>query len=152
MKKVFDDIKAIRAAVTGLIVHLTPEQLNKIPDGFSNNIIWNLGHMVAGQQGVCYKRGNAPLVVSEDFFEMYKPGTAPTGYVDQAGVEEIKTLMLSTIYQLEQDYNDEIFSDYPTFTTRYGVELSSIKEAIKFLTFHDGLHMGYIMALKRAIN
>ncbi|MEO6980396.1 MAG: DinB family protein, partial [Mucilaginibacter sp.] len=87
----------------------------------------------------------------EEFFEMYKPGTTPGGLVDEAGVEEIKTLMLSTIYQLEQDYNEEIFTGYPTFTTRYGVEISSIKEAIKFLTFHDGLHMGYIMALKRAI-
>lgn len=151
MEKVFDDIKTIRAAATGLIAHLTVDQLNKIPDGFINNIIWHLGHMVAAQQGLCYKRGNAPLVISDEFFELYKPGTAPTGFVDEAGVEEIKTLMLSTIYQLEQDYNEGIFTDYPTFTTRYGVEISSIKEAIKFLTFHDGLHMGYIMALKRAI-
>jgi hypothetical protein len=151
MEKVFDDIKTIRAAATGLIAHLSVDQLNKIPDGFINNIIWNLGHMVAAQQGLCYKRGNAPLVVEESFFETYKPGTTPTDFVDEAGVEEIKTLMLSTIYQLEQDYNEGIFTDYPTFTTRYGVEISSIKEAIKFLTFHDGLHMGYIMALKRAI-
>jgi hypothetical protein len=152
MEKVFDDIKTIRAAATSLTAHLTLEQLNKVPDGFANNIIWNLGHMIAAQQGLCYKRGNAPLVVEESFFETYKPGTTPTGFVDEAGVEEIKTLILSTIYQLEQDYNEEKFSDYPTFTTRYGVEISSIEEAIKFLTFHDGLHMGYIMALKRAIN
>jgi len=151
MEKVFDDIKTIRAAATGLIAHLSVDQLNKIPDGFTNNIIWNLGHMIAAQQGLCYKRGNAPLVVEESFFETYKSGTTPTDFVDEAGVEEIKTLMLSTIYQLEQDYNEGIFTDYPTFTTRYGVEISSIKEAIKFLTFHDGLHMGYIMALKRAI-
>jgi len=151
MEKVFDDIKTIRAAATGLIAHLSVDQLNKIPDGFINNIIWNLGHMVAAQQGLCYKRSNAPLVVEESFFETYKPGTTPNGFVDEAGVEEIKTLILSTIYQLEEDYNEGIFTDYPTFTTRYGVEISSIKEAIKFLTFHDGLHMGYIMALKRAI-
>jgi len=151
MEKVFDDIKTIRAAATGLITHLTIDQLNKIPDGFTNNIIWNLGHMVAAQQGLCYKRGNAPLVVSEEFFELYKSGSVPTEFVDEAGVEEIKTLMLSTVYQLEQDYNEEIFSGYPTFTTRYGVEISSIKEAIKFLTFHDGLHMGYVMALKRIV-
>lgn len=151
MEKVFDDIKTIRAAATSLIAHLNVEQLNKIPDGFINNIIWNLGHIVAAQQGLCYKRGNAPLVISEEFFERYKPGTVPTGFVDETGVEEIKTLLLSTIYQLEQDYNEGIFTAYPTFTTRYGVEISSIKEAIRFLTFHDGLHMGYIMALKRAI-
>ena len=151
MEKVFDDIKTIRASATGLIAHLTLDQLNKIPEGFTNNIIWNLGHMIAAQQGLCYKRGNAPLVVSEEFFELYKSGSAPAVFVDEAGVEEIKTLMLSTIYQLEQDYNEEIFSEYPTFTTRYGVEISSVKEAIKFLTFHDGLHMGYVMALKRIV-
>ena len=25
-------------------------QLNKIPDGFSNNIIWNAGHVIVSQQ------------------------------------------------------------------------------------------------------
>jgi len=36
-------------------------------------------------------------------------------------------------------------------TTRYGVTLSNIEEAIRFVPFHDGLHTGCIMALKRTV-
>ena len=33
----------------------TLEQLNKIPAGFSNNLIWNIGHIIVAQQGLIYK-------------------------------------------------------------------------------------------------
>src|SRR5690606_33434819 len=33
---------------------LTPEQLLAVPKGFHNNILWNLGHLVASQQVLCY--------------------------------------------------------------------------------------------------
>ena len=34
-----------------LIENYSLEQLNKIPEGFSNNLAWNLGHIIVAQQG-----------------------------------------------------------------------------------------------------
>jgi len=36
----------------------TLEQLNKIPEGFSNNLIWNIGHIIVTQQVLIYKLSN----------------------------------------------------------------------------------------------
>ena len=36
------------------------EQLNKIPQGFSNNIIWNIGHIEVTQQILIYKLSSLP--------------------------------------------------------------------------------------------
>lgn len=153
MTKSIETTKTLRAGTLKLVEGLTVEQLNKIPAGFINNIIWNLGHMVAAQQGICYKRSGVETRIEESFFELYKPGTKPEGFVTENEVEEIKELLTSTIDQLEKDYNTALlFKEYPAFTTRYGVELASVEDAIDFLPFHDGLHMGYMMALKRAIN
>jgi hypothetical protein len=33
----------------------TLEQLNKIPEGYNNNLIWNIAHVVVVQQMLVYK-------------------------------------------------------------------------------------------------
>ena len=42
------------------------EQLNKIPTGFSNNLIWNLGHIIVSQQGLVYRLSGLPINVSTE--------------------------------------------------------------------------------------
>jgi hypothetical protein len=145
-------IRKTRENVLKMIDGLSIEQLNKIPQGFNNNLIWNIGHLIATQQGICYKRAGFPLVIDEAFFDTYKSGTKPEGLVDEAGLENIKLLLVSAINQLEIDYNKGLFTNYQTWTTRYNFEITNIDEALNFLPFHEGLHTGYIMALKRALN
>ncbi|MGH2624736.1 MAG: DinB family protein, partial [Sphingobacterium sp.] len=63
MNKITDVIKRTRIKLFELIEDLNAEQLNQIPDGFTNNIIWNVGHMISSQQGLCYlKAGLRPCV------------------------------------------------------------------------------------------
>ena len=59
--------------------------------------------------------------------------------------------MFTTLDKLAEDYNNDAFANYKSWTTRYGVEINNIDDIINFLSFHDGLHTGYIMALKRCV-
>ena len=138
-----------RLKILNILEEFTLEQLNKVPAGFNNNIIWNLGHMIAAQQGVCYKRAGLDTWVADTFFQAYKPDSKPEGFVDSVGYDEIKTLLLTSLDQLEHDYKNGIFTNYPAWTTRYGVELTSIDDAVAFLPFHEGLHIGYIMGMRK---
>jgi len=151
MKRAIEIIKQPRQIVLDEISHLSVEQLNKIPEGFNNNIIWNLGHMIAAQQGICYKRAGVDVSVEDAFFHAYKPGTKPEGNVDEAGVESIKKMLFATLEQLQADYDNGVLNNYTSFVTRYGVPLSNIDEAIAFLPFHEGLHIGYIMSLRKLV-
>lgn len=45
-------LRHIRTSVLNLIESLTLKQINEIPAGFNNNIIWNLGHLVATDQRI----------------------------------------------------------------------------------------------------
>jgi hypothetical protein len=151
MTKQIETIKTLREFLMSSVKDLTTEQLNKIPEGFGNNIIWNLAHLIAAQQSICYIRAglNAPL--GEDFVNTYKPGTKPEKFLDANEIEHIKQLFFSTLEQLEADYNNNIFTGYTTVTTRYGVALNNIDDGITFLPFHEGYHMGVIMGLKRLV-
>ena len=145
-------IKYTRGYVLNLIEDLSIEQLNKIPEGFSNNIAWNIGHLIAAQQGVCYKRSGLPLSkVDEALFETYKPGSKPERFIDAAEIAAIKTMLYTSLDKLQEDYDADVFKAYIPWTTRYGNEISDINVGIGFITFHEGLHTGFIMALKKLV-
>lgn len=133
------------------IKDLTNEQLNKVPEGFNNNIAWNLGHMVAAQQGICYKRAGLTPNISEEFYEQFRSGSKPEKPLSDSEIATIKELMASNIDQLQADYDQQIFGGYTAWTTRYAVEMASIDDAIKFLPFHEGLHLGVISTLKKLV-
>ncbi|MGF7082064.1 DinB family protein [Mucilaginibacter sp. UYCu711] len=151
MTKAIEIIKMPRLMILKGVEGLTLDQLNKIPAGFNNNIIWNLGHMIAAQQGVCYKRAGLPAIIDDEFWDTFRPDSKPGRFFDENDLAKIKGLFISTIDQLEIDVATKPFPNYSTWTTRYGAELSSIQEAVSFIPFHDGFHIGYITALKRAI-
>jgi hypothetical protein len=149
MTKQIEIIRKTRSFLLEQLKELTTEQYNKIPEGFNNNIIWNLGHMIAAQQGVCYIRPGLAPRLGEDFINNFKSGTKPERAFSEAEIENIKSLLFSTLDQLEEDYSNNIFGNYTAWSTRYGVELASIDDAINFLKFHEGLHSGCSTALKR---
>ncbi|HEY9002349.1 MAG TPA: DinB family protein [Mucilaginibacter sp.] len=151
MTKQIEIIRKTRAYLLKNLEGLTTEQYNKIPEGFNNNIIWNLGHLIAAQQGVCYLRGGLAPRVEEDIINSFKSGTKPERPLSEAEIENIKALLFSTLDLLEEDYNNNIFGRYTAWTTRYDVELASIDDAINFLPFHEGLHSGCTNALKRLV-
>lgn len=152
MEKQFEIIRKTRGMLLSIVEGLTTEQLNKIPSGFNNNVVWNMGHIVAAQQGVCYRRAGLPLIVDDAFFQKFKPDSKPEALVAEAEINRIKELLFSTLDDLQRDYEAKKFVNYTPWVSRYGVAINSIEDAVAFLPFHEGLHVGYAMALKRAVN
>ncbi len=107
-------LKKTRAFFLKLIENLTTEQLNEIPNGFNNNVVWHLGHLIATQQSICYLRGGLKTFTDEAYQILYKPGTKPNGLVENTEIESMKVLFLTAINQLEKDYEDDLFANYPT--------------------------------------
>ena len=151
MEKQFEILRRTRNFLLSMIEELSLEEINTIPKGFNNNIAWNFGHVIAAQQGVCYLRAGLPMVIEKEVFKKFKPDSKPEAPVSAEEIQSLKTLLFSTIDVLEEDYKAGKFSAYTPWTTRYGVQINTIEDAITFLSFHDGLHVVYTMALRRAV-
>jgi trehalose-6-phosphate synthase len=152
MQTIFERYKKMRVYLLESINDLTIEQLNEIPKGFSNNIIWNVAHLIVTQQIICYKRANLNIIIEESLFELYKPGSIPEAYVSEEKFEEIKKQFLDCIGHLEKDYKNNLFSNYTAWNTRFGAELINIDVALQFLPYHEGLHQGTIAAIKKLVS
>lgn len=146
----FQLLRTTRQNALSLMSGLSNAQLNTIPEKCSNNILWNVGHMIAVQQLLVYRLSYLEVHTSEAFIEKFKKGSQPKQYSD-AEIEEIKSLALSTVDLLEEDYNNGLFKQFKTYTTGYNATLSSTEEAIIFNNIHEGLHFGYAMALRKLV-
>lgn len=140
-----------RALILKLIDGYTLEQLNKIPDGFGNNIIWNIGHLIVTQQLLCYKFSRIPMYVTDEVIAKYMKGSVPKGDVEQAEFDELKNQFIELPNQFEKDYNEDIFKEYDDYTTSVNVTLTDIDSANAFNNFHEGIHLGVILSLRKLV-
>lgn len=155
MEKRIEKIKKVRLFLIDQISGLSEEQLNKIPDGFNNNIIWNLTHLIGAQQGICYLRAGQTAIVSEKYIAPFFTNTKPERIIGKQEIQEIKILFIETIDKLQKDYDEKIFNDYapsPNILRVYGIEIKDIDDALEFLLYHEGYHSGYIISLLRLVS
>lgn len=138
-----------RLALAKIIESHSLEQLNIVPQGFQNNLIWNIAHVVVTQQLLMYKLSGLTMQVSDDMVEKYKKGTKVQGDVSQQEVDKVKKLLFATLDQTEQDLKENNFKTYTEYPTSTGFVLKSIDDALQFNNFHEGIHLGYILALKK---
>lgn len=151
MSSVFETQKTIREVLVKILDNYSLEQLNKIPAGFNNNIIWNVAHCVAVQQALIYKLSGLPTKVSPEFIQKYSKGAKPEGDVSQDEVDEIKTLLSTTLQQAQNDFNDNIFVSFHEYTTSLGNTLRDINGALAFNNYHEGIHTGVIMSIRKFV-
>lgn len=151
MNKLIEVILKTRIKLLASIADLSAEQLNYIPEGFNNNIIWHLGHLVSAQQGLCYLQANLPMRVTDAIRNDYAPGTKPERIIAQEEIDDIKSLLITTMEQLESDVNRNYFAGYTPWVNRFDVELNTVDDVLCYLPYHDGLHADRIAAYKRII-
>jgi hypothetical protein len=98
-----------------------------------------------------YKFSGLPMMISDELVEKYRKGTKPEHIVTQAEVDEIKDLLFATIDQTEADFEKKIFKDFAEYPTSTGFVLKSAVDAMVFNNFHEGLHLGIMMSIRKFI-
>ncbi len=146
-------LKTTRSNFLKVLDGLTDEHLNKIPDGFNNNVIWNFAHNLATQQLLCYKLTGAEMRLGNSVIEKYRKGTSPDEPATVAEIQRLKLIALESCDWLLEDYKAGKLTENPfnEYTTSYNITLKSVEDAIRFNNVHESLHLGYAMALRKLI-
>ena len=151
MEKQFNITLQNRKVLRSIITKLPNDVLNKIPEGYRNNLWWNLAHIVATQQILLYRLSGLPTRVDEAFVDKFKKGTAPESEPSEEEISELSEILISSALQAEEDYNKGLFSQYNEYTTSTKVTLSSVEDGIIFNIFHEGLHLGVILSQLKSL-
>jgi hypothetical protein len=151
MNWTFDICLKNRNILEGFLNQFSLDELNKVPDGFSNNLIWNIAHVVVTQQLLVYGNSQLPMLVSDEMVAKYRKGTKAEQKATQEEVNEIKALLFSTLEKTQDDYYNGLFKNYTEYTVSTKSTLTNVEQALEFNNFHEGIHLGYILALKKSI-
>lgn len=111
---------------------------------------WNLGHIIVSQQGLVYRLSGLPMNVSTEMMDKYKNRSKPTA-TTQEEIEELKVLLFSLLEKTKEDYTNGKFTSYNEYTTGTGFHLANIKDAMEFNNYHEGIHLGFMMNIRKFI-
>lgn len=151
MEALFKVHKASRERILDLVEKYSSEQLQTIPTGFANNLLWNAAHVVVTQHLLTYNLCGLEIPLDKGLVDRYRKGTAPNGIVEQAEIDQVKELLISTHHSYKKDFELGKFSNFKEYQTSYGVLLTSIEEAMTFNNTHEGMHLGYMLAMRKSL-
>lgn len=147
-------LRGCKTAIHNISADLTADQMLAVPDGFDNNIAWNIGHIIVASQNIVYGRSSTPMSISDEMVAMYKPGTSPADWSAVPDTKALLTMFMENQQQLEDDFAADIFKGpFETFTSpSSGISFSDLDGALVFDVYHHSQHYGMIMALNNFVS
>lgn len=133
-----------RARLLALTTNLSVEQYNSIPDGFNNNIIWNMGHTLAVAENYLYSKNGLPRPAHVISLAEYERGTRPILPLSAYQIDQIRTLLAEPV-----NFSVEI-GDQQAKSNDAAVFMISEK-SVNFVLFHDDYHYNSILAILSAM-
>ncbi|WP_161524696.1 DinB family protein [Alteribacter lacisalsi] len=122
----------------------------RIPDGFSNNIKWNAGHILVNFYEKTGTLADRAVDLPADYQKAFSKGTSPEHWAD-LDVPELTRIIALLKEQAEwlDQQSEQIFTAKLEKSFR-GMDTG--EELVQFLTAHDCLHLGVINSIKNASN
>ena len=143
-----------RQTVYDAVADLTDTQLLAVPTGFANNIAWNIGHIITIQQAIVYGLSGLEQAISAEIYRpLYWANTSPADWGEPPNSAELIQMLLDHPQQLAADYAAGKFANthYKERTSGSGIYVNNIEDAISYNNYHEGLHLGAILALKEFV-
>lgn len=142
----FEQLHTYRRELLKVVEDVSEDEADIVPDGFNNNIRWNLGHVVLDQYLWIRVLTKEDMPVPMSFNQWFGYGTNPSHFTDKTpSLSELISLLQEQPRFIEQQYRDRLEEEYPP--TDMGMH--TLEQVLVRTIFHEGLHMGAIQAIKR---
>ena len=154
-EKLIDQTLAARQTVVRILKSIKTEQADTIPPTWKNNARWHAGHLILTPALITFGILREPLPVPDEYRKWFAKGTSPAEWDSGDPIPEYEDLCddvvpsAGRLFDLIKPHLTQPFLE--PYTTSAGVILHSPEEALNFSLFHDGIHLGMLLALKRAL-
>ena len=123
----------------------------EVPPGLSNNVLWNVGHVAVTAERLTYGLARLDLPGPAWAHDAFRKGTSPADWATPPDVDATVALLDGFAERVEGDARAGRFASFRDYTTTPGVTLTSLDEAVAFDLYHEGLHLGSVLALRKLV-
>ncbi|MDQ0256819.1 ADP-heptose:LPS heptosyltransferase [Evansella vedderi] len=150
----FKQLQFVRDNTLKTLETITEDHADQIPEGFHNNIRWNLGHIYFVLEVFAFERNELPTKLPQEFYALFAPGTSPAEW------KNAPTPTLSELTLLLQEQQGRIKTTLEgrlhekaknPLITKSGLNLETVGEFLNFNLFHEGVHFSTIQLYKRLL-
>lgn len=125
------------------------EEADVIPEGYQDNIRWHMGHVYVNQYLWIQHLTKEEIVMPRNFIKWFGFGTSPLDWEEEIpSLDYLKRLLAIQPFMIRDLYGERLEEQYPT--TESGIH--TIAQVLVRTIHHEGIHLGNIQAIKRAIS
>lgn len=147
----FKQLEVVRSNTLNAVKELSESQADAVPEGFNNNIRWNLGHIYLVQEIYAFAFIPEPMQLPEGFMELFELGSKPSEWkVQLPTLPELIKLLEDQTRRLKEKLDDRLAEVVGNpFNMPTGLTLKTIGEFLAFSMYHEGQHVQTIKMLKK---
>lgn len=142
MEEYLTTLNLNRKELLKVIAQLSTSQLNLIPHGNSNNIVWNLGHLLIVSENLLYKHSPLDRPAHDFDLSRFARSTRPEQIVSQEDVVRIKKALLETVSIFTETHDSSRLKELDIT-----IENIISEAELRFILFHENMHYQTIMKL-----
>lgn len=144
----FEQLHTYRNELLQLVEEVSEEEADIIPNGWNNNIRWNLGHIYLDQYLWIRALTKKDVPVSMSFNDWFGFGTCPKQFTQETpSFQELIRLLKNQPDEIKERYEDRL--EEPFAPTEMGMH--TIEQVLIRTIFHEGLHMAQVQAIKKGL-
>lgn len=142
--------KYSRTSTLILLSQIDEDKWDTQPDSFPNTVRWNAGHVYVTAEEYLADADETYSIVHPEWLDLFLDGTRPsewTGYVPTK--DEIIEALKTQETRLENHFKDKLNDSASIARDINGTLLETVNESLQFVTWHEGIHLGFTNALRR---
>lgn len=141
-------------AITLIAFDTLDEELADVqPAGFPNTIRWNLGHILITQEQLSVNFAGMKPQLPDHYLKLFGYKTRPSEWtVRPPGLDELKERLSAQSAYIREQLGDRLAEQVAKPFVRQGFELATIGQILNHSLYHEGLHLGAIGGLRKAIS
>jgi uncharacterized damage-inducible protein DinB len=126
----------------------------KVPDGFNNSILWNVGHILLAAEQFLFITTNRESILPEHYVQLFSRGTKPSEWtMEPPSLESLLEQLDTQTERVKRTFLENIDEKIPTPFQFPGLPpLETVGDVLLLTLYHETMHTGQIKALKRLVS
>ncbi|MEK3936143.1 DinB family protein [Sporosarcina sp. FSL W7-1349] len=123
------------------------------PEGFSNTIRWNIGHIYVVMENFISKALPGYEVVNAEWMPLFVPGSSPTKWETEApSNEELWNALKEQEQRVTSALEGKLNEPLPEPVQIRDHKMETVDALVQFTVWHEGVHAGVISGLNRVVS